>query len=223
MDLDKLLQIRQDKQQKGARDRLEQSMQNPIKQGDGVSMGVAQATDPDLAAAHAIAFLQCGDAGLDHIMSETLALTDVLKGHREQIAGGDLSQVEAVLSAQVQVLQAAFVRFMFLSAVAKTDAGAQRFTDIALRCQNQCRKAIVTLNEMKNPKRSTTFIRNQQNVLSLEDAKQAKSLEQSDTEEFSAHAQMDARSQRETTTGSAEIATVEAQHRTTNTGGEGQV
>ena len=200
-------------------------MQIPFEQADAdrVSLGVAQASDPDLAAAHAIALIQNGDKGLEHIMSETLELANVIKGHREQIAGDNLSQVEAVLSAQIQVLQASFIRFMSLAAVAKTDAGAQKFTDIALRCQNQCRKAIATLNEMKNPKRSATFIKNQQNLLKVEESQVRTTIQQSDTEEFSAHAQMDARSQGEAAASCAEIATVEAQHRATHTGGEGQV
>lgn len=87
------------------------------------------------------------------------------------LQNGDMSQLEGILYSQVISLNCLFAdcitRSARMRANAKTKTSTALANDLAhlaLRSQDNCRKTIATLAEMKNPKR-TTFIKRQQNLL----------------------------------------------------------
>jgi len=90
-------------------------------------------------------------------------LADGLFDQRKLLRAGDFSGIEALLLDQVFVLNAMFSRYAALGAEAKTFDRFQEFYRTALKAQNQCRRTIATLADFTNPKRSATFIK-QQNV-----------------------------------------------------------
>lgn len=86
----------------------------------------------------------------------------------QAIKKGDSSKIEELLYAQSLTLDAAFYKFLAMATTATNQPSllAERFeliaslVAIALKAQDQSRKTLVALTEMKNPKRSTTFIKN---------------------------------------------------------------
>lgn len=107
-----------------------------------------------------------------------------------------------ILAGQIQVLNAIFSRYAVISMAALESGkpGWEGALHLALRAQNECRRSIATLNELRNPKK-TTFIKSnierQQNNLVVDGGNSA----QMDTGIEAAAIGLD-----------QELATVEIQH-----------
>ncbi len=91
------------------------------------------------------------------------SLTDGLKKQHKLLQKGDLSGIEAMLVDQTFVLNSMFSRYVILGSEAERFSSFQEYYRTALKAQNQCRRTITTLVDLKSPKRSATFIK-QQNV-----------------------------------------------------------
>ena len=105
----------------------------------------------------------------------TLELNEKLS----QIKSGNLSSIEETFLLQAEVLHAAFLKWLQVANSQSHPIEIERYTNMALRFQKQCQSTLRALAEMKNPRRSTTFIKNQQNVLSIEPAEHQNQLEPS--------------------------------------------
>lgn len=105
----------------------------------------------------------------------TLELNEKLS----QIKSGNLSSIEETFLVQAEVLHAAFLKWLQVANAQTHPVEIERYTNMALRFQKQCQRTFEALAEMKNPRRTTTFIKNQQNVLSVESAKHRNQLEPS--------------------------------------------
>lgn len=81
-----------------------------------------------------------------------------------RVNGGDIQEIEAMLMTQAHTMNVLFHRSLSQVANAKFVEHIQTFSDIALRAQNQCTKALSTLVAMKHP-RNTTFIEQQNNAV----------------------------------------------------------
>ena len=104
----------------------------------------------------------------------TLELNEKLS----QIKSGNLSSIEETFLLQAEVLHAAFLKWLQVANSQSHPIEIERYTNMALRFQKQCQSTLRALAEMKNPRRTTTFIKNQQNVLSMESAEHQNQLEQ---------------------------------------------
>lgn len=175
-------------------------------------------TSPAAGASHAQAFVRhLGKTGTD-IKQRLPALQDQLA----QIKSGDLSVVEEMLFSQASTLQAIANQFAALGSVSiglnKHETGIQQL-HIALRAQDQSRKTLLALVEVKNPKRTTfvkanTAIRQQVNQMAISPQSDPLPLEL----EPSPYAEMDTGSQGATAATHRDLAPVEVQHRTSNRG-----
>lgn len=92
------------------------------------------------------------------------------------LARGDLSSLESMLLLQAEVLNATFLKWLDEANKQILPEQAERCMNMAMRCQSQSRKALATLAEIKNPKRST-FIKQQLNQLHVDPQPQVKQLE----------------------------------------------
>lgn len=119
---------------------------------------------------------------------------------------GDLSAVEELLLGQAIALDGYFHHYLQLAATvfnpAQDPTYTERVTRMAFKAQDQSRKTLQTLIELKNPKRAATFIKNQQNVLRMEQKREQRL-------EASQHAQMDTGSEATTARADRHLATVE--------------
>ena len=105
----------------------------------------------------------------------TLELNEKLS----QIKSGNLSSIEETFLLQAEVLHAAFLKWLQVANSQSHPIEIERYTNMALRFQKQCQQAFKALAEIKNPRRTTTFIKNQQNVLSMESVEHQNQLEPS--------------------------------------------
>jgi hypothetical protein len=95
-------------------------------------------------------------------------LTTEISSRLQTIKKGDTSKIEELLYAQALTLDAAFHKSLTMTAAgtSQTSLMTERFEMIAslaaitLKAQEQSRKTLVALAELKNFKRSTTFIKN---------------------------------------------------------------
>lgn len=67
---------------------------------------------------------------------------------------GDTKTVERMLLAQSVVLQSMFASYMTRASRADMLPKLQAFADLALKAQNQCRRTLATLAEIRNPRRA---------------------------------------------------------------------
>jgi len=95
----------------------------------------------------------------------------------EAIKGGDLTLAEELLTSQALVLNALFNQSVQVASMVIAPGGSdptfpERYMKLALKAQEQSRKTLQTLADLKHPKRQTIFIKNQQNLLQLEQQQQ---------------------------------------------------
>jgi len=123
---------------------------------------------------------------INHLHSEIPdlpTLAEQLNKKVNQISDGDLSNLESMLMVQACTLDAVFNNMMLKIGHTEFLSQTQAYSEIAFKAQNQCRKTLIALAEMKNPKRAT-FIKqqnlavNQQvnNEPKLENSKNSKKL-----------------------------------------------
>lgn len=92
---------------------------------------------------------------------KAFALLPTLTDSAAQVRKGDLLEAERILLSQAEVLQAFFNRTLGLAAfMMDKPETCERYASLAFRAQEQCRKTLVALAELKNPKKPTQFIKN---------------------------------------------------------------
>ena len=95
---------------------------------------------------------------------DSFTLLDELTKTGQQIGSGDLGPLEEMLLAQAKTLDALFHRYLHRMDSADYLPKAEAYARIAMKAQHQSRQTIVTLGELKHPKRAT-FIKQQNNAV----------------------------------------------------------
>lgn len=107
----------------------------------------------------AIALNKLHGGGLD-----LAVVVDRLSKSVDRVIDGNTNEIESMLITQAKSLE-----FMFYDALTKLPNAsmehAEVFANIALRAQSGCRKTLMALTELKHPRRSTTFIKQQNNAI----------------------------------------------------------
>lgn len=83
----------------------------------------------------------------------------------EKLENGDSFRMEAMLLTQAHALQAIFIKASSNLASAQYLNGLRIWGTLAMKAQNQCRQTLATLADIRNPKPSATFIKQQNNAL----------------------------------------------------------
>ena len=143
-------------------------MKNPAKPDTNHHLGIAI---PEFLAANTIGMITYGISP-DHSTSRGRAVAPVRENSSDMARTPDLDGA-IVLASQIQVLNAIFHRYSVISMAALESGkpGWEPALHLALRAQNECRRSIATLNELRNPKKTTFIKKNierQQNNLHLE-------------------------------------------------------
>lgn len=100
-------------------------------------------------------------SGLDDI----LAMTDSMLDQIKLLNKGDMNEVETILLTQAHALQAIFVNAATQMAHADYMSKMQVWAQVALKAQSQCRQTLATLADIKFPRQSATFIKQQNNAV----------------------------------------------------------
>lgn len=162
------------------------------------------------------------------VVDEMIAQTRLLQK-------GDISKIEELLYTQALTLDATFHKFLAQAAAASSQTSllTHQFelitglAAVALKAQDQSRKTLVALAELKNPKRSTTFIKNyvnkQLNQLNVEpdqpDLEQKQGSSQPLELQEDTRAAMDIRGERKTIAHDTAVETMVEVHRSGNSRG----
>lgn len=122
------------------------------------------------------------------------------------------------LLAQAQTLEVAFNRFLSMSALlmAKDSQASERYAQLALKAQSECRKTMLAIDQIKHP-RKAVFVRHQQNLVLQSDAQ----THTNPQKEVSSHAALEQGSQREAITINPELETVDVCNGPDNSNGKG--
>lgn len=119
-------------------------------------------------------------------------------------------EIEAMLLSQAHTLNVFFHRCLSQVGDSEWMPQIQTMSDLALRTQNNCRKTLATLAEMKNPNRST-FIKQQNNAINQQ-VNNSENLKNNTNELLEAHddqQRLDTRTTFETITTNPQMETVE--------------
>lgn len=149
---------------------------------------------------------------IDTLISELLVSFNRVKK-------GNLLEVEAILLSQAQTLNVFFHKC--LSQVSDLDMvnHFQVFSDLAMKAQNNCRKTLLTLAEIKNPKQPT-FIKQQNYAIGNQQVNNnSENLKNNSNEVLCEvqHAKLDDRSTEKTITINPSLAALETSNRSQNT------
>ena len=131
---------------------------SPPPAADFVDGFLLQILSPEYAAASTCNYLQLAKGARSE---QALALAVPISEQVTGIKQGDLTEVERILYSQSVTLQTAFNRFMGIAAISQDNPErCDRYASLALRAQEQCRKTLATLVDLKNPKKPAQFIKN---------------------------------------------------------------
>lgn len=147
------------------------------------SIPLNKITDPIALGSGAIASIM--DSG-----NNTKAVDAAKDGVEEtlsKVRSGNLEDLESILVNQVYVLNGLFNQLVIQGKASLSDPAVMQslpnhpktMLNVALKAQTQCRATVQTINDLKNPKK-TTFIKNQLNNVKMELEERIEQLE--DTE-----------------------------------------
>jgi hypothetical protein len=150
---------------------------------------------------------------------QTMALKKAITDQTQSFMTDEQSAASEMLYSQIIVLNAGFNRYLQLASLLKISEQVSLYLDMALKCQEQCRKTLQTLHDIKNPKPRAVFIKNAiaQQVNQL----QVKTEELSKRLEAQPYAAMDTGSQREAETIDTTVVAVEQIDGANQHGGKG--
>lgn len=111
---------------------------------------------------------------------DLVTLTEALMDGTKKITDGHTKEIEQILMMQAKTLD-----YVFYDALKKLVGinminQIEVFTNIALKAQTQCRKTLAVLAELKHPRRTATFIAQQNNALN----QQVNNAVKADVEQF---------------------------------------
>lgn len=91
--------------------------------------------------------------------------TFALEQFSDAISQGNTRRLERLLYAQAEILNTLFTRSVSKLNHAQTLEGLRAHSEIAFKAQNQCRRTVAALTELKHPKKKPTFIKQQNNAV----------------------------------------------------------
>jgi hypothetical protein len=169
---------------------------NPSDQSQGqIDLKLLGAVDPQFAAAQSLDALLHPQQQANH--DRTIQVQDAIAQQTQSFINDPAQATTELLYSQVAVLNGQFTHYITLSSVTGNMQLVSQLIEMALKCQEQCRKTLKTLNDIQNPQPKTVFIKNaiaqQVNQLAVQTEQLQKQLE------AQPYAAMDIGSQREAT------------------------
>jgi hypothetical protein len=119
-------------------------------------LGVAS---PSFGAAHTFDLLIHGSEKYANT-AQTLQLQEAIESQTKAFMTDEATTAAELLYGQVAILNAAFNRYMQFATLSANTPNFATFFDAAMKVQEQARKTLQTLHDIKNPKPRTVFIKN---------------------------------------------------------------
>lgn len=119
-------------------------------------LGVA---DPSFGAAHTLNLLIHGSE--KHTGTEqTVQIQEAIESQTTALMTDEATAVTELLYGQVAILNAAFNRYMQMATLTTNSNQFVTYSEAAMKAQEQARKTLQTIHDIKNPKPKTVFIKN---------------------------------------------------------------
>jgi hypothetical protein len=135
---------------------------------------------PCFGAAHTLDLLIHGSEKYANT-TQTLQIQEAIETQTKAFITDEATAAAELLYGQVAILNAAFNRYMNLATLSANTPHFGTFFDAAMKAQEQARKTLQTLHDIKNPKPRTVFIKNaiaqQVNQLAIKTEELQKQLE----------------------------------------------
>ena len=119
-------------------------------------LGVAS---PSFGAAHTLDLLIHGSEKFANT-AQTLQLQEAIESQTQAFMTDEATAAAELLYGQVAILNATFNRYMQFATLSANTPHFGTFLDAAMKAQEQARKTLQTLHDIKNPKPRTVFIKN---------------------------------------------------------------
>ena len=119
-------------------------------------LGVAS---PSFGAAHTLNLLIHGAEKYTGT-EQTLQIQEAIESQTKALMTDEVTAVAELLYGQVAILNAAFNRHVQMSALATNSNHLHMYFEAAMKAQEQARKTLQTIHDIKNPKPKTVFIKN---------------------------------------------------------------
>jgi hypothetical protein len=119
-------------------------------------LGVAS---PSFGAAHTLDLLIHGSEKSANT-AQTLQLQEAIESQTRAFMADEATAAAELLYGQVMILNATFNRYMQFATLSANTPHFGTFFDAAMKAQEQARKTLQTLHDIKNPKPRTVFIKN---------------------------------------------------------------
>lgn len=91
---------------------------------------------------------------------QTAKIQETIEAQAKALRTDEATAVTELLYGQVAILNAAFNRYMQMAALTTNSSQFVIYSDAAIKAQEQARKTLQTLHDIKNPKPRTVFIKN---------------------------------------------------------------
>ena len=119
-------------------------------------LGVAS---PSFGAAHTLNLLIHGAEKYTGT-EQTLQIQEAIETQTKALMTDEATTVTELLYGQVAILNATFNRYMQMAALTTNSNQFGMYSEAAIKVQEQVRKTLQTLHDIKNPKPKTVFIKN---------------------------------------------------------------
>ena len=127
--------------------------------GERINLNLLGVASPSFGAAHTLNLL-INRSPVAATSEQTLQIQKAIESQTQALMDDEVTAVAEILYGQVAILNTTFNQYMNLATVSANTPYFGTFFDAAMKAQEQARKTLQTLHDIKNPKPRTVFIKN---------------------------------------------------------------
>jgi hypothetical protein len=127
--------------------------------GDRINLNLLGIASPSFGAAHTLNLL-IHRSPVDATSEQTLQIQEAIKTQTRAFMTDEATTAAELLYGQVAILNTAFNQYMNFATLSANTPHFGTFFEAAMKAQEQARKTLQTLYDIKNPKPRTVFIKN---------------------------------------------------------------
>jgi hypothetical protein len=126
---------------------------------DRINLNLLGVASPSFGAAHTLNLL-IHRSPVDATSEQTLQIQEAIEAQTRAFMTDEATAAAELLYGQVVILNTAFNQYMNFATLSANIEHFGTFFDAAMKAQEQARKTLQTLHDIKNPKPRTVFIKN---------------------------------------------------------------
>ena len=127
--------------------------------GERINLNLLGVASPSFGSAHTLNLL-IHRSPVDATSEQTLQIQEAIESQTQAFMTDEATAAAELLYGQVVILNTAFNQYMNFATLSANTPHFGTFFDAAMKAQEQARKTLQTLHDIKNPKPRTVFIKN---------------------------------------------------------------